>query len=556
MSSGTSYWLRVAAIATLQVAALVVMWQTEYDLYGITLYLLTWIVLNCFWLVLFRRPGISAALTLVLFTTVIVLSLFKSSITWMTISFLDLLIIDSDTIAFLWSIFPDLRTTIIVSGVLALPTAILIWRIDPLRIRRGIAAIVGVLSLAGLTALSLAVPEEPTEPFQGVNHVSNFARSGALAAHELATMGWLEFDLTPDRLRAASDEACRPDEKPPNVILILDEASFDIRAVPGIKVPAGYGEHFKSFDGRARSLLVEGSGGPTWYTEYNVLTGLSARSYGRLKFYVTRIAADRVERGLPHALRRCGYKTFSLYPTYGAFLSARRFQATTGIDRMLDLNDMRSSFVERDSFYYDQAARLLARERDGKPKFVFVYTTANHFPWYERLFPEATPEWRDLGNPDQVDEYIRRQVMSAGDYQDFLRRLEREFPDERFLLVRFGDHQPFISHRIIDPTADQATIARRMAMQDPRYFTTYYAIDAVNFTPVDTTSAQTPLEAVYLPLVILEAAGLPIDPSFVEQKRILNRCRGLFYTCAGGAEARRFNRLLVDAGLIKGLVSR
>ena len=50
-----------------------------------------------------------------------------------------------------------------------------------------------------------------------------------------------------------------------------------------------------------------------------------------------------------------------------------------------------------------------------------------------------------------------------------------------------------------------------------------------------------------------EAAGLPLDASFSEQKKILERCKGLFYACAGGAEARRFNRLLIDAGLIKGL---
>jgi hypothetical protein len=59
-------------------------------------------------------------------------------------------------------------------------------------------------------------------------------------------------------------------------------------------------------------LITEGAGGPTWYTEYNVLTGLSARSYGRMSFHVTRLAAGRVERGLPQALRRCGYKTFPL----------------------------------------------------------------------------------------------------------------------------------------------------------------------------------------------------------------------------------------------------
>jgi hypothetical protein len=88
---------------------------------------------------------------------------------------------------------------------------------------------------------------------------------------------------------------------------------------------------------------------------------------------------------------------------------------------------------------------------------------------------------------------------------------------------------------------------------DPRYFTTYYAIDAVNFTPIDVASAVDTLEAAYLPLIVLEAVGLPLDPSFAEQKKILRRCNGLFHACARGAEARRFNRMLIDAGLIKNL---
>ena len=101
---------------------------------------------------------------------------------------------------------------------------------------------------------------------------------------------------------------------------------FDITAVPGVKVPPGYSDYFKSVDGAQRTMIAEATGGPRWHTEFNVLTGMSARSFGELKFYVTRITANRVRRGLPHALQRCGYKTFSLYPTYGDFLSARAFQ--------------------------------------------------------------------------------------------------------------------------------------------------------------------------------------------------------------------------------------
>ena len=84
----------------------------------------------------------------------------------------------------------------------------------------------------------------------------------------------------------------------------------------------------------------------------------------------------------------------------------------------------------------------------------------------------------------------------------------------------------------------------------PRF---HYAIDSVNFKPVDVSSALETLEAPYLPLIIQEAAGLPLDPTFAEQKKILKRCQGRFFLCSDGAEARRFNRLLIGAGLIKGL---
>jgi len=110
--------------------------------------------------------------------------------------------------------------------------------------------------------------------------------------------------------------------------------------------------------------------------------------------------------------------------------------------------------------------------------------------------------------------------------------------------------------KIIDPAATEEEVSQRIMAHDPRYFTTYYAVDGINFTPKDVSSALDRLEAPYLPIVVQEAAGLPLDPSFVEQKKILERCHGVFFQCAGGAEVRRFNRLLIDAGLIKGMVSR
>ena len=546
---------QMTIVAATHAGALGAIALTEYGPFALTLALLAWVFLNFLWLMILRRPAIAAALSLAIFAAIIVLSQYKFRIMEMTLSFFDILIVDADTVAFLLTIFPDLRIAVMVAAVLAIPLCIVIWRIDRFRLQARTSVCGALVSLVGIVGLSSMVPEEPWEPFSGVNYTSNFARSAVLSVSELISHGWFEADAAlVDRLKLTASNNCQPSGKPPHIILLLDESSFDITAAPGIRVPPGYRNHFRSFDGKARSLIVEATGGPTWYSEYNVLTGLSARSFGRFMFNVTRIAAGRVQRGLPQALRRCGYKTFTLYPAYGAFLSARRFQTTTGVEHFTDLKEMGvANDMQPDRFYLDQALGVIERERIGTSLFIFVYVAANHFPWTSVFRPELTPDWNSLGNDPEVDEYVRRQRMSARDYSDFLARLAQDFPGESFLVVRFGDHQPALSARILEPSLDPVAAARRIMLADPRYFTTYYALDTINFTPVDLSSAREQIEAPYLPLVVQEAAGLSLDPTFAEQKKVFERCNGLFYRCKGGAEARRFNRLLIDAGLIKGL---
>ena len=63
-----------------------------------------------------------------------------------------------------------------------------------------------------------------------------------------------------------------------------------------------------------------------------------------------------------------------------AFLSARRFQETTGIARFIDQDEMRPGRPASDSFYLDYALRTIAQERGSAPLFMFAYVTANHFP--------------------------------------------------------------------------------------------------------------------------------------------------------------------------------
>jgi hypothetical protein len=545
---------RLSAVAMPHLAALVIMFRTETDFGSRTGFLLSWGIINFLFIALLRRPALSGALSLTLVVVLVLLSRLKHDVVQMTANFVDLMMIDRDTAAFLFTIFPNLRWEVIGAAFVTLPLMYALWWLDPFRIRR-LPAAAGLLAcLAALVGQALTWPDEAWRGYYDDGYLSKFSRSGVTAVSDFVKYGFMESDaVTAERLKVPLLDSCHPAGRRPHIIMIHDESSFDIRQAAGVKVPPGYGGHFKSFDGKERKFLAESNGGPSWFTEYNVLAGLSSRSFGRFSYFVTRIASGRVERGLPLALRRCGYNTISLYPAYGAFMSARSFQISTGIQQFYDARDLGAKDVEPDGFFYDKALKLISEQPANTPLFTFVYLAANHFPWETKFRPDLMPSWRRPGNSASVDEYLRRQVMSADDYAAFIAGLKKKFPAQPFLIVRYGDHQPEFSPQLLDPGLDEAGIGKKLDRYDPRYYATYYAIDAINFEPVKSPAVMETIDAPYLPLVIQEAAGIPLDPSFEEQKNIMLRCKGLFYACKDGAEARRFNRLLIEAGMIKGL---
>ena len=197
-------------VAALHLAALSVLLSTEYGPFAITLSVLAWVFVNCLFLLVLPRPGVSAALALTLMVLLIALSRFKFDILQLSLTFLDFLIIDRDTFSFLLSVFPRLRTQLIVAAVLAIPVLWLIWRTDPFRAGRRISLAVLAATTLSMSVMSVAAPEQPWEPFQGVNHISNLARSGVVAVSRLTSTGWIEADPPASGLAGAESPRRRP----------------------------------------------------------------------------------------------------------------------------------------------------------------------------------------------------------------------------------------------------------------------------------------------------------------------------------------------------------
>ena len=127
---------RLLAVAAPHLAALAVMLETETDFGSRTGFLLSWGILNFFWIALLRRPALSGALSLTLVVVLILLSRLKHDIAQMTANFVDLMVIDRDTAAFLFTIFPNLRWSVISAALVMLPLMYALWWLDPFRIRR------------------------------------------------------------------------------------------------------------------------------------------------------------------------------------------------------------------------------------------------------------------------------------------------------------------------------------------------------------------------------------------------------------------------------------
>ena len=122
-------------VASIHIAAFAIMLWSEVDVVAKTTFVLAWGFLNFFWLAVLRRPALSAVLSLLMIVAFILLSQFKHEILFMTASFVDVMIIDADTFAFLMTVSSDFRYAIAAAFLAGVPTLVLLWRLDPFRVR-------------------------------------------------------------------------------------------------------------------------------------------------------------------------------------------------------------------------------------------------------------------------------------------------------------------------------------------------------------------------------------------------------------------------------------
>ena len=226
VSGGRHPWA-VACLVVLHLAALGILLWTEVGLVPRIAFVLTWGFVNFALVLVLRRPMAAAGISLVLAITLILLSKFKHGVLLMTVNFLDIMLIDTDSTAFLLASFPNLTVMVVASAAIVVPTLALLWWCDPIRLRLRTAFVGTAVCFVALATLSLSVANDLYEEFDPNNFVSKFARTGFTSVIDLYTRGYLESDTTiTERLAAVAHDTCAPAKKPPHIVMMFDEGAL------------------------------------------------------------------------------------------------------------------------------------------------------------------------------------------------------------------------------------------------------------------------------------------------------------------------------------------
>ncbi|HJZ29744.1 MAG TPA: sulfatase-like hydrolase/transferase [Hyphomicrobiaceae bacterium] len=499
--------------------------------------------------VLFATVVVSALIVLIVAAAAV-----KRSIMNMVVHAYDLFFYLSSwsTLSFLWS---DHRRYVLslIGGILA-ATAIsaLAYRADPSRLPRRWAAagLIACALMAGFGAYAKGERRHMQFYYSGL-YLSSFYASWGETIEALYRGTLMEAALNHGGPAFTIPSSCPVADKPPHIILIHQESVVQPSLFKALRYDSSIDPLFRSDDDILHALRVETYGGASWLTEFSLLAGVSTHAFGGMRQFVQTFTQNRLKDTLPQALARCGYRNVVFYPMLKNFVSNDRFYSSIGLKEIFDLKAQGApSAQERDRFYYNNALGEMERHfrTSRAPLFTFIQTMSAHWPYDFTYEPALDVPGGGPGTDPEMSEYLRRVAIAKIDYDGFIAALQRRFPEQRFLIVHYGDHQPMATRTLLGYHDD--TEAEDVLLDpDSIGFHTYYAVHGLNYRLPQLPRYQ-PLDVAYLGSIILDLAALPLSDSHAERLRLMVRCNGRYWGCASHEDILAFHRRLIDSGVV------
>ncbi len=361
-----------------------------------------------------------------------------------------------------------------------------------------------------------------------------FAVNGGPARWEPPDVPTGEFVGLARQVAAASHAASRPAD----IVVFLQESQFNPATIEGCPDDLCRLPLFdaKPDTRRYGPLHVHVFGGGTWLTEFALATGVPHDVFGKAGDFAPFNVAPGVRRSFVRSLQAAGYRTVAVYPTAGGMMNGRLAYRDYGFDRFYDAADLglTGRFDTPDEAVHAAARRALAQERlRPGPVFLMVLTIFNHSQHGVGMtrVPQPLQDRAAAAFPDPA------QARNVADYVWRTRQVEQAMAQTRkavlggprpAVLAWFGDHQP--------PFVDSGGLPDHIrghsdAAAIPANRQTWYEV-ASNVGDPTAIGRRSPLDIVFLPGVLAQTAGAPIDDWLSANIAARQACGGLLRECA------------------------
>jgi hypothetical protein len=457
------------------------------------------------------------------------------------------------TITFLARSYPFYIFGLLGCLIATIIIAVIIYRIDATNIPRWRAALfAGLCGLTGFLALEYIGERRHMHLYYNNRFVSTYYGSWPETIRTIVRGQLIEAASKSTGPLFGGLGSCSTQQKKPHVILIHQESMVPPSHFPGLDYDKSADDFYQSFDGKIHKLRVETYGGASWLTEFSVLAGVSTYSFGSMRQFVQAFMEGKVRETIPQVMLECGYRNVLFYPMMKNFVSNARFYESIGLKEIFDMKDQNAPTTnERDRFYYNNALSEMEShfKKSDKPLFTFIETMSAHWPYDWTMFKEEDVRG---GGPDvhpELNEYLRRVVIASKDYRWLRAELKRRFPNESFVIVNYGDHQPSATRMLLGQKEYVEVEDIKLSADGPG-FLTYYSIETQNWKAPAMANLPV-MDVPYLGLALLEAARLPLSPAYQERKRLMYHCQGRYHSCADEKAILGFHRKLIDSGLME-----
>jgi Sulfatase len=455
------------------------------------------------------------------------------------------------TVTFLIESFTALSLAVIGAVVVFVILAVIVFRLDSTRISRRIST----LTLAVCVLLSWAGSElKGPRRYSMFNNPALFVSDFLASTRETIETLWRGqmLEAGGDASSFAFDVTCTPTRRLPHIILIHQESLFPPALYPKLKYDQRVDALFVSQDGKRHPLRVETFGGASWLTEFSVLTGVSTHSFGNMRQFVETFTAGRLHDTVPQVLARCGYRNVLFYPISKTFVSSVSFFTSIGLKEILDAKAQKATRMnERDRFYFNNAMNLIADhlQTNKRPLFIYIITMSAHVPYEFTFEPQMQVSGGGPGTSPEMHEYLRRLSIAKLDYEEFKAELARRFPNDSFVIVQYGDHQPY-STRLLLGFGEKVQTEDVAIAPDSIGYITYFAIDGVNFTVPKLPDPETTVDVPYLGTLMLKSAGVPLPEAYRAREMLMTQCEGRYFGCKDPNLVRSFHQKLINSGFL------